>query len=290
MKTHKTRQSSNQNDLCDVLMITHERPEYFALSLPALLESGDESLRVWIWQNGENKDIARILRDYSNHDRLYKVHRSPKNLGLREPTNWLWRESDACYVGKVDDDILIPKGWLGTLKSSHEKVPRFGALGCWVSPMCDFNKNLVYRKTSTYESQKILESPWVPGCAYLMKRICLQDGGLLSADGTFPGYCYRLAWLGWVHGWPLPLLSAENMDDPRSPYCILKTEEEFQSAKPLTAQRYNLKSLEEWKEFNRKSSSQILKGRKKAGRCFWMRSAFKRLAHSFRQGGRRIWA
>jgi hypothetical protein len=69
---------------------------------------------------------------------------------------------------------------------------------------------------------------------------------------------------------------------------MLKTEEDFQKAKPLTAKRYNLKTLEEWKDLNRKSAMGILRGGKKAGRCFSMRSALKRLAHKFRQGLKRI--
>jgi hypothetical protein len=260
----------------DVLMITHNRPDYFALSLPALLESGDEKLRVWVWQNGTNEAVTGILESYRNHKRLYKVRKSPENTGLQTPTNWLWSEADGEYVGKVDDDILVPNGWVGTLTDSHQRVPRFGALGCWGMQASDYDEDIAKNKLSTYNGVTILESPWMAGSVYLMKRACVLDGGLLNQGETFPGYCVGLAWLGWVHGWQVPLLVAENMDDPRSQYCMLKSEEDFQKAKPLTAKRYDLKTLEEWKNLNRKSAIGILTGGKKAGRCFWIRSLLKK--------------
>jgi glycosyltransferase involved in cell wall biosynthesis len=272
----KPSQTLDSQGVCDVLMIINKRPEYLALSLPALLDSGDETLRVWIWQNGDDEAVTRILNMHLNHERIYKVFRSPRNEGLRAPTNWLWSESDADYIGKVDDDILVPSGWASTLKKSHERVRHFGALACWTMHASDYVEEKARHKISRHNGEELLESPWVPGCAYLMKRVCLRDGGFLSEDDTFPGYCYRLAWLGWLHGWHLPLLQSENMDDPRSSHCILKTQEDFEQLKPLTAKRLNLKTLEEWKEFNRRSAEQILQGSKKPGKLYWPRSLFRR--------------
>lgn len=276
--------------VCDVLMIAHDRPEYLALSLPALLESGDESLRVWVWQNGENEAVTKILDAYTNHDRLYKVYRSPKNLGLRAPTNWLWDESDAGYVGKVDDDILVPKGWAHKLKCAHEKVRHFGVLGCWVFPAVDYNEKIAKKKISRYQGEAIVENGWMPGPAYLMKRACVQTAGLLREDDTFPAYSVRLAWAGWTHGWLLPLIFCENMDDPRSPRCLLQTQDAFEKHTPLTAAKSNVTTLEGWKAQSERAAREILQSPKKAGRLFWMRRIFRRAAASWneRKGTRTV--
>jgi len=274
--------SSRSNDLCDVLMIAHDRPEYLALALPSLLDSGDETLRVWVWQNGENPAVTKIVNDHLDHKRMHRVHRSPHNAKLREPTNWLWGESDAAYLGKVDDDTLVPKGWLSTLKNAHEKEPRLGVLGCWVHPASDYNEQLAKQKISLYGGLRLIENPWMAGSGYLMKRTCVLDHGLLAPDETFPSFCVQLAWLGWINGWPLPLLLAEHMDDPRSSMCILKTQEDFERFTPLTAARNNVKTLEEWKELNRISAERILKGGKKAGRLFWVRSMLHRAVFKLR--------
>jgi len=278
MKAQKSK------DICDVLMIVHERPEYLTLALPSLLESGDETMRVWIWQNGSNREVAKILDHYSGHERIHKVHKATHNAKLREPTNWLWRESDATYIGKVDDDTLVPKGWLDRLKSCHAKFQRFGVLGLWVHPRSDYDEQEAKKKISKYRGQSILENSWMAGSGYLMKRACVVQHGLLAPEETFPAFCVRLAWLGWINGWPLPLSFAEHMDDPRSRMCILKTQEDFEKHTPLTAARNNVKTLDEWKELNRMSAKGILKGGKKAGRFFWVRSLFCRALFRWRSG------
>lgn len=261
---------------CDVLMIAHNRPEYLALALPALLKSGDATLRVWVWQNGENESVTKVIDRYTNHPRMYKLHRSPQNEGLRAPTNWLWSESDSTYVGKVDDDTLVSHGWLDDLRSAHERVPRFGVLGCWVHPASDYDAKIAKKKISRYQGVNILENPWMAGSAYIMKRGCVHERGLLTSADTFPHYCIGLAWAGWIHGWLLPLILAEHMDDPRSTKCILKTQEDFERFMPLTAVKNNVKTLEEWKALNRISAVEILKSGKKAGRLFWIRRLYQR--------------
>jgi hypothetical protein len=270
-----SRRNRSTSNVCDVLMIAHNRPQYTALSLPALLESGDETLRVWVWQNGENEEVSKIINTYSNHRRLYKLHRSATNQGLRAPTNWLWAESDADYVGKVDDDILIPKGWSDKLKCAHEKVRHFGVLGCWVFPAVDYDEKIAKKKISRFRGVEIVENGWMPGPAYLMKRACVQKAGLLREDDTFPGYSVRLAWAGWTHGWLLPLILCENMDDPRSPRCLLKTQDAFEKHTPLTAAKNNVTTLEGWKALSERAARDILKSPKKAGRFFWIRRMFR---------------
>ncbi|MBE2179869.1 MAG: glycosyltransferase [Chthoniobacterales bacterium] len=269
--------TKKEGSLCDVLMIAHNRPEYLELALPALLESGDETLRVWVWQNEAYQQVTEIIDKHIGHPRLHRVHRSTHNAKLREPTNWLWSESDAPYVGKVDDDTLVPREWLETLRVAHERYRQFGVLGCWVHPETDYDEGAARKKISRFGGVKILENPWMAGSAYLMKRACVQQNGVLSPDDTFPQYCVRLAWDGWINGWLLPLLLAEHMDDPRSPHCILKTQEDFEKFTPLTAKRNGVKTLEEWKELNRISAVEILKGGKKAGRLFWIRRALRRV-------------
>lgn len=278
MKDSQLSSASQSNDYSDVLMIAHDRPKYVALALPSLLESADETLRVWVWQNGGDPEVTKIIDDHLDHKRMHRVHRSPHNAKLREPTNWLWRESDATYLGKVDDDTLVPKGWLSTLKNAHEKEPRLGVLGCWVHPASDYNEQLAKQKISLYGGLRLLENPWMAGSGYLMKRTCVLDHGLLAPDETFPSFCVQLAWLGWINGWPLPLLLAEHMDDPRSTFCILKTEEDFQRLKPLTAVKNNVRTLEQWKEFNSKAAPGLLRSPRKAGRLFWIRSLMLRVA------------
>ena len=66
MKDSQLYSANRSNDYSDVLMIAHDRPEYLALALPSLLESGDETLRVWVWQNGDDPAVTKIIDERAN--------------------------------------------------------------------------------------------------------------------------------------------------------------------------------------------------------------------------------
>src|SRR5262249_24933662 len=115
----------------DVLMITYNRPEYTRLSLQRLLDSCSEDARVWVWHNGADADTLGVVEALRGHPRFCRFHHSPENRKLREPTNWLWSQATGLYLSKVDDDCLVPDGWIEKLRCAHEDVPEFGVIGCW---------------------------------------------------------------------------------------------------------------------------------------------------------------
>ena len=96
----------------DVLMITYNRPEYTRLALDRLLATGDENLRVWLWHNGAHEETLSVVREHLDHPCVWKFHHSRENAKLRDPTNWILQEGDSEYVSKVDDDCLVPEGWI----------------------------------------------------------------------------------------------------------------------------------------------------------------------------------
>ena len=96
----------------DVLMITHNRPTAVSRSLPRLLETCDESTRVWLWQNGDHEETLELVSTFAKDPRVAAFHHSRENQKLRPPTNWRWSQSQATYVSKVDDDCLVTPGWI----------------------------------------------------------------------------------------------------------------------------------------------------------------------------------
>ncbi len=230
----------------DVLMITYNRPEYTRMALTRLLETCDETMRVWVWHNGNDAGTLDVVRSLSSHPRFHELHHSPVNKRLREPTNWFWRVAPGAYLAKVDDDCLLPDGWAQTLRRAHEDVPAFGALGCWRFREEDYVPELAEKKMRDFEGgHRILQNTWVEGSGYLMKRECVDTFGVLSRRITFPMYCKRLALEGWIHGWYIPFILQEHLDDPRSPHCALKTDDDLRSNVPLTAETFGVTTLDE---------------------------------------------
>ena len=240
----------------DILMITHNRPGYARLSLPRLLETCDESCRVWLWHNGGDEKTLEVARSFREHPRVHRFFQSAENRKLREPTNWLWENSEGHYVGKVDDDCLVSAGWIQQLRRAHELKPDLGVVAsCHFWPG-DLDLNACRKKVESLgEGLSLLRNCWVGGSAYLMKRECIASQGLLREKESWTEYCIRLALAGWKIGWLVPLVAQEHMDDPRSPHCRLKTDADLQKLLPLSARMRGVKDLVSWQAQLQRSAS-----------------------------------
>jgi hypothetical protein len=229
----------------DVLMVTHNRPYYTRLALERLLATSDDDMRVWLWHNGEHEETLELVKSFLEHPNVYRFHHSVENKKLRDPMNWLWTESDGSYLSKVDDDCLVPFEWTRTLRQAHEDVPEFGVLGCWRFRDEDFIPELAQEKMREFAGHRILQNNWIEGSGFLLKREGVDTLGTLRPEETFTQYCGRLAAAGFVHGWYVPFLYQEHMDDPRSAYCLLKTDDDLRREMPLMAQTFALTTLDD---------------------------------------------
>src|SRR5699024_6300100 len=185
----------------DVIMITYKSAGYLHLSLPRLLDTLGEQDRVWLWHNGDDEATIEALRPFTRDPRVHRYFHSRENVKLREPTSWLWRDSTARFVSKVDDDCLVSPGWLDTLAAAHDANPEFGVIGSWRPPPEDLRPELVERKVDTFaEGHKLMRNLWVQGSGYLIRRRTIEKAGLLSSEESFTQYCLRLAKRGCVNG------------------------------------------------------------------------------------------
>lgn len=239
----------------DILMITYNRPHYTRLALGRLLDSCDESMRVWLWHNGNDGPTLEVVQELAGHPRVHRFHHSAENKKLREPTNWLWAGAEGAYLSKVDDDCLLPDAWATTLRRAHEDVPELGVIGSWRFDDEDFVPHLARRKIQRFRGgHRILRNLWIEGSGYLMKRACLDRNGPLREGESFTQYCIRLAKAGFMHGWYYPFIRQEHMDDPRAPHSLLKTDADLQKYLPLSARNNGVTVLADWQAQLRRSA------------------------------------
>jgi hypothetical protein len=255
-------------------MITYNRLDYTRLSLPRLLETCDDRMRVWIWHNGNDEPTLEFVRSIASDPRVHKFHHSPQNKRLREPTNWFWSQSDAEYVSKIDDDNLMPDLWGQTLRSAHEAEPKLGVVACWSFLPEDVVPELVERKLRQLgpsgSGHKVMLNAWLAGTGHVMKRACYLQRGPMRDKQSFSNYCVHLAARGWINGWYYPFLYMENMDDPRSPYTRLKTEQDFAANRSLSAARFGIDSLEAFRKRQRTLALEVQAAHPDARRyCGW---------------------
>jgi glycosyltransferase involved in cell wall biosynthesis len=281
-----------KRDMIDILMITFNRPTYTRLALERLLETCDDTMRVWLWHNGNDGATLDVVRALADHPRVQAFHHSPENKKLHEPTNWLWSNANGAYVSKVDDDCLLPDGWAQTLRRAHEDVPELGVVGCWRFEDEDFVPELAKRKIRSFHGgHRVLQNLWVEGSGYLMKRACLNRNGLLRDGESFPQYCIRLAKAGFVHGWYFPLIRQEHMDDPRSPNTLLRTDEDLHKYLPLSARNNGVTTLSEWQSQLRRSARLVQESSLDLREYAWWRTKLKSLHRRIRSlaGIKRQW-
>lgn len=231
----------------DIVMITYRSAGYLHLSLPRLLDSLGEDDRVWLWHNGDDEATLEALRPYTADPRVERFHHSRENVRLREPTNWLWQESTAEFVSKVDDDCLVSPEWLDTFAAAHRDIPGLGVVGSWRHWPEEFRPELAERKIQTFPGgHRLMRNPWVQGSAHLLRRQLAAEAGYLREGESFTEFCLRLAMKGAINGFYFPFVHEEHMDDPRSPNTLIRTDADLADRLPLSAQRNGIRTVEEW--------------------------------------------
>ena len=242
----------------DILMITHNRAEYTQKALTRLLETCPPCSRVWVWQNGLDEQTRAVVRSLDSHPRLFTVFYSDENKMLREPTNWFWRSAKGSFLGKVDDDCLVPEGWLETMSRIHREEPRAGVLSCWPFLLEDYREDIASKKVARVTGgHELMLNCWTGGSGYLMKRRAVEDIGLLKPADSFGRWCIRLARRGLINGYPLPLLLMDHMDDPLSPNTRIRSESDFQKYISLSSRVFGTASYEQFCRRAREAALEI---------------------------------
>lgn len=231
----------------DIIMITYRSSGYVHLSLPRLLDTLGEDDRVWLWHNGDDEATIEALRPYTADSRVARYHHSRENVRLREPTNWLWQNSTAEFLSKVDDDCLVAPGWVDTFARAHLDNPDFGIVGSWRHPDEDFRPEFARKKIQEYAGgHSLMRNLWVQGSGYLMPRALVDRHGLLRPEESFTGYCIRAARGGAVNGFYYPFVREDHMDDPRSPHTLIHADQDLLDRMPLSARANGVTTVSQW--------------------------------------------
>lgn len=230
----------------DIVMITYRSAGYVELSLRRLLDTLGERDRVWLWHNGDDDATIEAVRPFRDDPRVHRYHHSRENVRLRPPTNWLWTESRASFVSKVDDDCLVSPGWIDTFAAAHEHYDGFGVIGSWRHPDEDFRPELAMRKVVRYGEHRLMRNNWVQGSGFLLRRDLVDRHGALGEAETFTRYCVRLASAGAVNGFYFPFVREEHMDDPRSPHTLIKSDADLLQRMPLSAEANGVRTVDDW--------------------------------------------
>ena len=220
-----------------IIFLTFNRLYYTRKTLPVLLESSDYPFSIRIVDNGSNDGTVEYLKNLA-HPRIEQIIFNKKNEGLVKPTKRFWKETDAELVGKIDNDILVPNGWVDNLVDAHLNIPELGACGYCHFRQEDFDAKKFVLKVEPINNINLRRQPWIGG-NYIMKRsTVLNNKGYRQSRKLFQKrilygfnkYQETLAKNGFIHGYLCDennsLYTWDHIDDPRHPF-FFKDEEYY---------------------------------------------------------------
>ena len=222
------------NPRVEILYLTYNRLYYTKITLPALLDSSNAPYSIWIIDNGSTDGTVEYLKSI-NHKRIKKIIYNKKNEGLVRPTKDFWKQSSAELIGKIDNDIMVPKKWVDKLIDAHLQIPELGVCGYCHFREEDYNNDIVEQNVEDINGIYIRRQPWIGG-NYIMKRSTVfqyrgyRQSRKLFNDRTFYGftkYQKKLSDKGLIHGYLCDekknLLLWGHIDDPRNEHFQLNS-------------------------------------------------------------------
>ena len=178
------------NSIIPIMMITWNRLEYTKQAINAILKNTIHPFTLWIWDNGSTDGTIQYLKNIE--DKRVSVIFSPENEGLVPPMNHFfdWYRK-AKYVSKVDNDTIVPKGWLTRLKHVMDNLPLFVI-------QSDHYLGLPYKLKDNqqfynelekleFEGENLYLFPHVSGTGVLIRRKHI-DKPIDKKEGTLSGW------------------------------------------------------------------------------------------------------
>ncbi len=207
-----------------ILYITHDRIGFSKMTLPHLLESGGyDDYSVTLVDNASTDGTREWLTSLS-HPRIANITFNDENVSLRDVTNRFWRESAGSeFIGKVDNDTLIPAGFVGQAIRVLRNPVTLGPVG----GMHFHPEDVASVEDSSYShnlrrlpnGRRILVQRHIGGCCYMMRAGLLSRHGLMKDVGYIKGgwteYQWELTKAGHPASYLYPFMFAKHLDDPR---------------------------------------------------------------------------
>lgn len=215
----------------DILFLAKNRREMTRESVGHLVSNTNFRFVncLTFWDDGSEDGTAELLRDFQEllvPDTCLCIAGRKSNLG--SPVEIAYdhaQESSAEFVAKIDNDCMVPPGWLNEAVRVMEADPRIEVLGLEDPVLVEDDRlKLLNRDPSAARGWRYF--PWVGGL-YLARRTAYDGRPPVSMHDTYWG------WADWLEknrvccGWlepPLPVFVLDRL--PFEPWLSLSTEYE----------------------------------------------------------------
>lgn len=207
----------------DILYITFNRLRYTRKTLPAMIENAGAEFSLTIIDNGSTDGTVEYLKviEKKYSQVVSRIIHNSENRGISLPTNVFWKMSKADFLGKVDNDTLLPPGWLARLLDAHQKSDRLGVIGGYHFNTAYADMTALERRAVDVDGVRLVPDAFIGGCCYLFRKSLQEKIGYLHVDPKkkthgWTEYQCEICRKGYNNGYLYPLLLVDHFDDPMS--------------------------------------------------------------------------
>ncbi len=120
-----------------ILLYSYRKPNLLDATLRSLYESRLDHAQLIVLDNGSGDATELVVSAWEDKfgAQRFESVRLPVNIGAPAARNWLIEElRGRCNgdVAFVDDDVSLPRDWLGRLRAAQRHYPEAGVWGCKV--------------------------------------------------------------------------------------------------------------------------------------------------------------
>ncbi len=249
--------------LVGIVMFTYDRLDYTKTALAKLMENTEYPFNLHIIDNHSTDGTVEWLRMVRHrYPSIRSITFNPENRGLPGPTNEFWRRVNADLVGKVDNDVIVPKGWLYRLVDAHLKASGAAIIGVYHFRPEDFDEAGARAKLFAENGVQLVADTHICGCCYLMKKRVQEQVGYMVVDPRlkihgWTEYQHRVVDAGYAVGYLYPLLFLEYMDDPRSRWCLIDRKYRDYTARVWRERGVEFRTTDQLVEWLRRDAARV---------------------------------
>ena len=176
---------------CDIIIPIWNQLKYTEECIESILEAtGFSSFRLILIDNASDRQTADYLDQIkAGHEGKILLIRNSENLGWVKAVNQGICRCVGEYVCVMNNDTVVYPGWLAQMIKVAEKEKAIGLVNpLWQLPK-RFKKipGAYFNKTIKKGRGEFIETDWVRGFCFLIKRAVLDKIGGLDEDFS-PGY------------------------------------------------------------------------------------------------------
>ena len=120
-----------------ILLYSWNKCDALRITLESLRASNPGAAPVFVLDNGSTDGTAEMLRGMKEAwSTPFTLISLPANVGAPAARNWLLSLPEVrahAYAAFLDDDVILPQGWLQELTTTALANPQAGAVGCAVT-------------------------------------------------------------------------------------------------------------------------------------------------------------